>query len=344
MDKKNAPAAVAPETVASEGGASKRGASVDWASLRADGPLHKIGDCLLANEEYMDTYSALRQVCRNWRSGLPEPDVHLHEWIMVEHVLPRAADFTFLHLRTSRYVTIDLTEVHARYYFVGFYRGVIVLAQKNQPHKIRLLNPLTKTLNTRFEAHMPYVILKSVAVMKSPTMVFVSKDYPAEIAWVDESTPTKGIDEDWGEGRFSTEHHSLRCITPFNGELYAIAVNNFEFGKLVCTNNVQLEQRASSVNMDTLFSFPELGNNKFYLVKSDGALLLVLLDNKHLEEGQPLVYRVDTESRSLHAVNNIGSRAFFVHYIRCISVDTRVHPTLRPGCIYYAFGLYQRVL
>jgi hypothetical protein len=71
MDKKNAPAAVAPETVASEGGASKRGASVDWASLRADGPLHKIGDCLLANEEYMDTYSALRQVCRNWRSGLP---------------------------------------------------------------------------------------------------------------------------------------------------------------------------------------------------------------------------------------------------------------------------------
>ena len=122
MDKKNAPAAVAPETVASEGGASKRGASVDWASLRADGPLHKIGDCLLANEEYMDTYSALRQVCRNWRSGLPEPDVHLHEWIMVEHALPRAADFTFLHLRTSRYVTIDLTEVHARFKFLHIYR------------------------------------------------------------------------------------------------------------------------------------------------------------------------------------------------------------------------------
>jgi hypothetical protein len=93
--------------------------------------------------------------------------------------------------------------------------------------------------------------------------------------------------------------------------------------------------------METLFSFPELGNDsKFYLVKSDGDLLLVLLgggsDNRHLEEGQPLVYRVDTESRSLHAISNIGSRAFFVHYIRCIFVDTRVHPTLRPGCIYYA--------
>jgi hypothetical protein len=113
MQKKNAPAAVAPEPVASEpiaskpvasepiaaepvaseavaaehvaseGGASKRGASVNWASLGCDGLLHKIGDCLLANEEYVDTYSALRQVCINWRSDLPKPDVHLHEWIMV---------------------------------------------------------------------------------------------------------------------------------------------------------------------------------------------------------------------------------------------------------------------
>jgi hypothetical protein len=113
-----------------------------------------------------------------------------------------------------------------------------------------------------FEAQMPSVILKSVAVMKSPTMVFVSTYYPAEIAWVDEITPTKGIDEDWGEGRFSNEHHSMRCITPFNGELYAIVVNNFEFGKLVCTNNIQLEQRARTVNMETLFSFPKLGNDK----------------------------------------------------------------------------------
>jgi hypothetical protein len=116
-----------------------------------------------------------------------------------------------------------------------------MLAQKNQPHKIRLLNPLTKTLNIKFEVQMPSVILESVAITKSLTMVFISTYYPAEIAWVDESTPTKGIDEDWEEGRFLIEHRSMRCITPFNGELYAMAVNNFEFGTLVCTNNVQLE-------------------------------------------------------------------------------------------------------
>jgi hypothetical protein len=113
---------VTTEPVASEGGASRRGASVNWASLRANGPLHKIGACLLANEEYVDTYSALRKVCTNWRSDLPEPDVHLHEWIMVEHALPRTAEFSFHHLRTSRYVTIDLTEVHARFKFLHICR------------------------------------------------------------------------------------------------------------------------------------------------------------------------------------------------------------------------------
>jgi hypothetical protein len=115
-----------------------------------------------------------------------------------------------------------------------------VLAQKNQPHKIRLLNPLIKTLNTRFEVQVPSMIVKSVAVMNSLTMVFVCTGYPNKIAWVDESSPTKDIDEkDWGEGRFSIEDHSLCCITPFNGELYIIAMN--ELGSLVCTNNVQLE-------------------------------------------------------------------------------------------------------
>ncbi|KAK1684997.1 hypothetical protein QYE76_045845 [Lolium multiflorum] len=232
---------------------------------------------------------------------------------MLDHALPRIAEFTFLQLGTSRYITIDLSEVHARYYFVGFCRGVIVLAQKNPPHKIRLLNPLTKKSNTMFEAQMPSVFLDSVAVIKSPTIVFVAAHYPPEIGWVDEITPTKDIYEDWGEEIFSIENHCLRCITPFNGELYAVAAENFESGRIVCTN-VHLQQRASTVKMETLISFPELGNEKFYLVKSDGDLLLVLLVNLALA-GKPLVYRVDTQSRSLHPVSNIGSNAFFVNHI-----------------------------
>jgi hypothetical protein len=53
--------------------------------------------------------------------------MHLHEWIMVEHALSRAAEFSFLNLRTSRYVTIDLTEVHARFKFLHIYRVNLIL-------------------------------------------------------------------------------------------------------------------------------------------------------------------------------------------------------------------------
>ena len=85
----------------------------------ADGPLGKIGDCLLANQEYVDTYAALRQVCPKWRTGLKEPDLHLQNWIMLDHALPGVAKFTFLNLSTCRCVTIDLTEVHRRFKFIN---------------------------------------------------------------------------------------------------------------------------------------------------------------------------------------------------------------------------------
>ena len=183
---------------------------------------------------------------------------------------------------------------------------------------------------------MPSILVDSVAVTKSPTMVFVRTCYPVKIAWADESTPNKDINEDFGEGRFSTDN-SLLCITEFHGEFYAIDEDIAENGDIVSTNNIQLEQRASTVNMEKIISGPEFekirGSYKFYLVESDGDLLLVL--GGDFAEGQPVVYRVDTESRSLHAVSNIGSRALFVNFKRSISVDTRVHPTLRPGCIYY---------
>ena len=60
---------------------------------------------------------------------------------------------------------------------------------------------------------MSSVILNSVAVMKAPTMVFVRTDYPVEIAWADEITPTKDINEDFGEGRFSTGNNGLSAIS-----------------------------------------------------------------------------------------------------------------------------------
>ena len=92
---------------------------VKWAALMAEGPPGKIADCLLQNQEYVDSYAALRQVCPNWRRGLQEPDLHLENWIMLDHALPRVAEFTFRNLGIGRCVTIDLTEVHRRFKFLN---------------------------------------------------------------------------------------------------------------------------------------------------------------------------------------------------------------------------------
>ena len=91
----------------------------------------------------------------------------------------------------------------------------------------------------------------------------------------------------------------LGCITAFRGEVYALLEN----GDILSTN-IKLEQRASTVTMAKIISAPVFeqvrGTYKFYLVESDGDLLLVL--NRDFAKGQPVLYWVDTENRSLEAV------------------------------------------
>src|SRR3954454_5946998 len=87
----------------------------------ADVPLGKVADCLLENEEYVDTYADLRKLCSNWRT-LEGADLHLHNWIILDHALPRIAEFTFFNLGTGRCVTIDLNEVHESFIFLNIYR------------------------------------------------------------------------------------------------------------------------------------------------------------------------------------------------------------------------------
>ena len=96
-------------------------------------------------------------------------------------------------------------------------------------------------------------------------------------------------------------------------------------------------QRACTITMAKIIPAPVFeqvrGSYIFYLVELDGDLLLVL--NGDFAKGQPVLYRVDMENRSLEAIDDIGSRALFVGYNRSISIDTRLHPTVKPGCIYY---------
>ena len=130
-------------------------------------------------------------------------------------------------------------------------------------------------------------------------------------------------------------------MTPFCGELYVVL-----FSGDIVSPNIQLVQRAGgTVKMEKIITAPVFeeirGSYRFYLVESEGDLLLVMYGV--FAAGQPVVYRVDTENRSLHAVGDIGSRSLFVNLDRSISVDTRVHPTVEPGCIYYTGYSYIRL-
>src|SRR4051812_37184670 len=182
--------------------------------------------------------------------------------------------------------------------------------------------------------------MASIAVTKSPMMVFVSAHYEYSIAWADEATPTGYFNGVFGEGIYPSSDVHVRCMTPFRGEVYAVQ----DGGDIVSTN-IQVEQRASTVKMARIISGPVFeeicGVYKFYLVESEGDQLVVL--GGVFAEGQPVLYRVDTEKRCLEAVGDIGSHAFFVNFNRSISVSTRVHPsTVLAGCIYYAYLSYIR--
>ena len=93
----------------------------NWSNL-PDGPLGKIADYLLDDEEYVDAYAVCRRVCGNWRRALQEPEIYLNNWILIDHTLPDIADFTFLdiadftffNLVTGRCFTTNLIDVQRR--------------------------------------------------------------------------------------------------------------------------------------------------------------------------------------------------------------------------------------
>ena len=101
--------------------------------------------------------------------------------------------------------------------------------------------------------------------------------------------------------------------------------------------NTQVQHLAPNVTMERVIPGPDFVRvtddiDRFYLVESEGELLLVI--GRRVAPGQPVVYRVDTQNRSLEPVSGIGSRVLFVSITRCISVDTSIMQRVEPGSIY----------
>ena len=199
-----------------------------------------------------------------------------------------------------------------------------MLGQRVWPFHIRLLNPLTGAMK-RLRAHIPAEELSVVVVTESPSLTVFIADLQSTLWWADESTAEGETTSVFGDGKYdpgSSLFVSLQSMTSYNGDVF---VTN-TFGQIILTmpGTAEEERFARILQMNTTIVVPipgtEFPRNSFYLVESEGKLLLVV---SGLVVGEPVVYQVDTEMRILEPVRSIGSQALFVGKNRCISVDTR---------------------
>uniref|UniRef100_M8C6H6 KIB1-4 beta-propeller domain-containing protein n=1 Tax=Aegilops tauschii TaxID=37682 RepID=M8C6H6_AEGTA len=143
--------------------------------------------------------------------------------------------------------------------------------------------------------------------------------------------------------RFKVPIPMEQNLTSFAGGMY---ITN-KYGSIISTitdvykEGNQWKRSAGTISMFTTIVGPNFelahGSNNFYLVESEGELLLVM--DGRVCNGMPVVYKVDTVNKVLVPVRSIGSRALFVSSRRCLSIDTtksnKFH-SIESGTIYYA--------
>ncbi|XP_024317215.1 uncharacterized protein LOC112271690 [Brachypodium distachyon] len=155
-----------------------------WAFLPV-GIICTIVNFFLLNED-MDTYMALRGVCRSWRNatagpavdgtmvdGATDPLFMLSKWAMVTQSLRADAGVTLVNLSTGRFLSKRIPLL-LRYFFLGATGGgLLVLGEREPPHLMRVFNPLTGAM-ARFNLPVVRSEVAAVAVTPSPLMVFIS--------------------------------------------------------------------------------------------------------------------------------------------------------------------------
>ncbi|KAK1670805.1 hypothetical protein QYE76_058964 [Lolium multiflorum] len=310
--------------------------TVDWKSL-PDDLIRKISDCFVATDD-LDFYMDFRAVCAEWRRVTEDPRADGKNprflptsWIMLRQegsTLPDAS-ITFVNTTTGRFLRKSMTCLR-RYFFVGASpNGLLVLGERAPPYQTRVLNPFTGAV-VNFKAPIPADMVQDVIVMPSPMMVFIfTGSHKYAVSWADQSS------ESFKERELIMDYPSddlcLWNMTHFADQIYLANM----YGSIISTSTVREE-----ATMTTAILGPTLEDcssdmerkHGYYLVKSDGELLLVL--NRRKSTG-PVVYKVDTVNNVLIPVWSIGNRALFVSPYRSLSVDARKFTTVESGTIYF---------
>uniref|UniRef100_A0ACD5WLC6 Uncharacterized protein n=1 Tax=Avena sativa TaxID=4498 RepID=A0ACD5WLC6_AVESA len=212
---------------------------------------------------------------------------------------------------------------------VGVSDGLLVLANKEPPHLVCVLNPLTCDM-LHFAAPLDKHF-KDVLVMY--TVVSVGVDSTL-VLWTERKSmvlcadPTSNV--------FTEKELGTNFITmvTFQGNVYYADPDGRVFRIVGPAERCHLELVAQMSPEVELYSKEEDGTRS-ELVESDEKLLLVRVDNLAIK-----VFKVNFEHKLVEEVKSLGGcRTLFIGNQRCVSLDADKFPSVNGDCIYISHWL-----
>jgi hypothetical protein len=317
-----------------------------WSSSLPKDVTIKLAERLVADND-IDCYMAFRAVCHNWRTETTNQPGKVDDptdptrfqptkWALLDK---QDDHVTFVDVDAGRFLRMSIPILRS-YLFVGATSGgLILLGEKEEPHRACLLNPFTGAI-AHFKVRAPAEGVMAVAVTTKPLMVFVSLE-DGDIIWADQSS------EHFKRYNLM-DSDKPTLIAAFDGDVYASDPDGAIFMSII--DDVPDGEKCRSAAIIWMgATIPSPNNNaspdaspeadpgsggRYYLVQSGGDLLLVTRPLDGVAD-QPLVHRVDTKRNVLEPVNSIGSRAIFVSHVRCISINADKFRGIKGGCIYF---------
>uniref|UniRef100_A0ACD5XKU6 Uncharacterized protein n=1 Tax=Avena sativa TaxID=4498 RepID=A0ACD5XKU6_AVESA len=306
-------------------------ASVDWSSLPSD-LVNRIADCLLATND-VDYYTDLRAVCSSWRSAAadamnnPDPCFHPMQWIVIDEVSHsldvKRGTRLLVNKTTGRFLRKDLPMLRRYYVITTGPDGFFVLADREPPHAVCILNPFTGYL-LRFMTPMVDFAVDSAAIHgweEGPLLLILFCDSCRKLY---------------------IAHTDSECFYLLEEDKVAYTV--FRLSIMVMTYNGHVSTKIR--DLLGLFGFhpselmsvypSETGHaSRCFIVESAGKIQVIIKLQHSME-----VFRWNTDRDGVfEPIKSIGNQAIFLGHRKCLSVNAAIFPSIDANCIYYLKSL-----
>ncbi|KAM0898439.1 hypothetical protein ACQ4PT_021944 [Festuca glaucescens] len=277
-------------------------------SMLPGGAVMEIGGHVLGTGD-VDYYVNMRAAFPCCHAAMDDPKEHptdprflLRQWIMLEEESPGDGRL-FLNTDTGRFLRVELPGLTG-YYFIISTGGLLVLATREPPHMVRVVNPFTPSC-IKFKAPIPDFLLHTTACLRlagtTPTLVL---QHPSGGDMAYSATPDN---EHFVEVKYDLldKAHDIWGITDgMVDDLVTRHIKDRSWEKYHC----------------------------YYFLQSAGEMLLVL-GRKDPGHGMD-VFKVNFQQKVIEPTRNIGSRALFLGD-RCVSVDAAKIPFVHSNCVFY---------